>query len=134
MWTIYYSCLGVRFDIRLDSLAKRGERMSDLLFTLYEADANHLAIAWGPMPLVTAIDQATDLVGESSHTLEAQYWHDAIRQEWLAFEIGMNPQDKDDELEDSTRMAYLCEWLNQKRNEGFDEAFYRYFYTEEARA
>jgi len=117
--------------------------MSDLLFTLYEADADHLAIAWGPMSLVAAIDQAIELVGECSEYDVDINAENAIRQDWFAFEIGMHCQDKD-EVDDSKIMAWLCEWLTHRRNQAFtnadgspftmDNPAYRYFYTEEAKA
>ena len=127
--------------------------MSNLVFTLYEADEDHLAIAWGPMPLEDAIVEATNLVAESSASVFGATTEDeryeGIRQDWFAFENGMDPQDKDEE-DDSRRMGWLCEWLTHRRNQAFANAWrwesadgkpftmdnpaFTYFYTEEVEA
>ena len=98
--------------------------MSD--FTLYEADSDNLAIAWGPMSLEKAIIEATNLVAESTE----ENWN-GIMQDLINGMSDMN--------EDGMKMAWICKWLNLRRKEGFTNAdgspltepAYRYYYTDE---
>ena len=120
--------------------------MSNLVFTLYEADSDHLAdIYCTSLTLEDAIVEATNLVAESDVSVfgatTPSERYEGIRQDWFAFETGMDDMDASIEghEEDSRRMGWLCEWLNLRMNgqmngsdwQGFDgDVFYRYFFTE----
>ena len=90
------------------------------LFTLYEADDKHLAIAWGPMTIDKAIDQAVELVLEGeTHLSEDQLKVDFFGQKKLD-SFWMTG------IDDSTEtMMQLCEWLNEQRGA------YSHYFTEE---
>ena len=98
----------------------------DPLFTLYEADDKHQAIAWGPMTIDKAIDQAVELVAESYESAQPSvgptykflqrdfFGKKKLDSFWMTGKGDM-----------TETMMQLCEWLNQQRGA------YRHYFTEE---
>tara|TARA_Y100000004_G_scaffold52547_1_gene58292 strand:+ start:151 stop:477 length:327 start_codon:yes stop_codon:yes gene_type:complete len=97
----------------------------DELFTLYEADDKHLAIAWGPMTWPKVLAQAIELILESDdHLGEPASTVSKLKLEWVSYRA--RNLEKGDSIDcATTAMMLLCEWLNERRGA------YSHYFTEE---
>lgn len=87
------------------------------LFTLYEADDTHRAIAWGPKTFDKVLTQAFELILEGdTHLSENQLYA-----EWALY----YEQEKPPVQSVTYAMMLLCGWLNEQR------VGYRHYFTEE---